>query len=122
MTHSFPTCRASGLSTGSQRCHLGPAAFVVSPYASVLASLVEDELELGATVIDMGGGTTTIAVFYEHNVIFTDAIPVGGHHVTSDIARGLSTPLAHAERMRSEERRVGKECVSTCRSRWSPYP
>src|SRR3546814_17849715 len=48
----------------------------------------------------MGGGTTTIAVFYEHNVIFTDAIPVGGHHVTSDIARGLSTPLAHAERMK----------------------
>src|SRR3546814_17520841 len=49
----------------------------------------------------MGGGTTTIAVFYEHNVIFTDAIPVGGHHVTSDIARGLSTPLAHAERMKT---------------------
>jgi cell division protein FtsA len=89
------------VSTCIQRCHLEPAAFVVSPYASGLASLVEDELELGATVIDMGGGTTTIAVFYEHNVIFTDVIPVGGHHVTSDIARGLSTPLVHAERMKT---------------------
>ncbi|MGF1629660.1 MAG: cell division protein FtsA [Kiloniellaceae bacterium] len=89
------------VSTCIQRCHLDPAAFVVSPYASGLASLVEDELELGATVIDMGGGTTTIAVFYEHNVIFTDVIPVGGQHVTSDIARGLSTPLVHAERMKT---------------------
>jgi cell division protein FtsA len=89
------------VSTCIQRCHLEPAAFVVSPYASGLASLVDDELELGATVIDMGGGTTTIAVFYEHNVIFTDVIPVGGQHVTSDIARGLSTPLVHAERMKT---------------------
>jgi cell division protein FtsA len=89
------------VSTCIQRCHLEPVAFVVSPYASGLACLVEDELELGATVIDMGGGTTTIAVFYEHNVIFTDVIPVGGHHVTSDIARGLSTPLVHAERMKT---------------------
>src|SRR3546814_3015430 len=69
--------------------------------SDLLASLVDDELELGATVIDMGGGATTIAVFYEHNVIFTDVIPVGGNHVTSDIARGLSTPLVHAERMKT---------------------
>jgi len=89
------------VSTCIQRCHLEPAAFVVSPYASGLACLVEDEMELGVTVIDMGGGTTTIAVFYENNVIFTDVIPVGGHHVTSDIARGLSTPLAHSERMKT---------------------
>src|SRR3546814_5224369 len=66
------------VSTCIQRCHLEPAAFVVSPYASGLASLVDDELELGATVIDMGGGATTIAVLYGHNVIFTDVIPVGG--------------------------------------------
>ncbi len=89
------------VSTCIQRCHLEPAAFVVSPYASGLACLVEDEMELGVTVIDMGGGTTTIAVFYENNVIFTDVIPVGGSHVTSDIARGLSTPLAHSERMKT---------------------
>jgi cell division protein FtsA len=89
------------VSTCIQRCHLEPVAFVVSPYASGLATLVEDEMELGVTVIDMGGGTTTIAVFYEHNVIFTDVIPVGGNHVTSDIARGLSTPIAHSERMKT---------------------
>src|SRR3546814_15919255 len=54
----------------------------------------------------MGGGATTSAVFYEHNVIFTDVIPVGGNHVTSDIARGLSTPLVHAERTKTLHRHV----------------
>jgi cell division protein FtsA len=84
-----------------QRCHLDVAGFVVSPYAAGLSSLVEDEMELGVTVIDMGGGTTTIAVFFEGNVIYTDVVPIGGNHVTNDIARGLSTPINHAERMKT---------------------
>jgi cell division protein FtsA len=83
------------------RCHLEIAGYVVSPYASGLASLVEDETELGVTVIDMGGGTTTIGVFFDRNLIFADTVPVGGLHVTNDIARGLSTPVAHAERMKT---------------------
>jgi len=83
------------------RCHLEIAALVVSPYAAGLACLVEDESDLGVTVIDMGGGTTSIAVFYDGNLVFTDSVPVGGGHVTNDIARGLSTPIAHAERMKT---------------------
>jgi len=83
------------------RCHLEIRAFVVSPYAAGLATLVDDERDLGVTVIDMGGGATTIAVFFDGNVVFTETVPVGGHHVTNDIARGLSTPLAHAERMKT---------------------
>ena len=89
------------LTTCIERCHLDIAGYVVSPYASGLAVLVEDEMELGVTVIDMGGGTTTIAVFYQGNVVFTDIVPVGGIHVTNDIARGLSTALTHAERMKT---------------------
>lgn len=83
------------------RSHLEVEALVVSPYAAGLACLVEDEMDLGVTVIDMGGGTTTIGVFFGGNLIFADAVPVGGTHVTNDIARGLSTPLAHAERMKA---------------------
>ena len=83
------------------RSHLETEALVVSPYAAGLACLVEDERDLGVTVIDMGGGTTTIGVFFGGNLIFADAVPVGGSHVTNDIARGLSTPLAHAERMKT---------------------
>jgi cell division protein FtsA len=83
------------------RSHLEVDAFVVSPYASGLSCLVEDEIGLGVTVIDMGGGTTTIGVFFDGNLIFADYVPVGGCHVTNDIARGLSTPIAHAERMKT---------------------
>jgi len=83
------------------RCRLEIAGIVASPYASGLSALVEDETDLGVTIIDMGAGTTTIGVFFDHNLIFADSIPVGGSHVTNDIARGLSTPLAHAERMKT---------------------
>ena len=82
------------------RCHLDIEEVVVSPYASGLSCLVEDEKDLGVTLVDMGGGTTTIAVFYDGQVVFADSIPVGGGHVTNDIARGLSTPVVHAERMK----------------------
>ncbi len=89
------------LATCIGRCHLEIAGLVVSPYAAGLACLVEDETELGVTVVDMGGGTTTIAVFFDGNLVFTESVPVGGGHVTNDIARGLSTPLVHAERMKT---------------------
>jgi len=83
------------------RCHLDIEEVVISPYAGGLACLVEDERDLGVTLVDMGGGTTTVAVFYDSQVVFADSIPVGGGHVTNDLARGLSTPLAHAERMKT---------------------
>ncbi|MGE0716727.1 MAG: cell division protein FtsA [Alphaproteobacteria bacterium] len=74
---------------------------VASPFAAGLACLVEDEMDLGVTVIDMGGGTTSLAVFSDGKVAFTDVVPIGGSHVTNDIARGLSTPTVHAERMKT---------------------
>lgn len=84
-----------------ERCHLEVERVVVSPLASGKACLSSDELELGATVIDMGGGTTSIGVFSEGELVFADAIPMGGIHVTNDIARGLTTPTQHAERMKT---------------------
>src|SRR5690606_5993362 len=84
-----------------ERCHLSVEGLVISPYASARAVLVADELELGVTCIDMGGGTTSIAVFLDGKLAFADTIPVGGQHVTNDIARGLSTPTAHAERLKT---------------------
>ena len=83
------------------RCHLEIKALVVSSYASGLATLVEDEMDLGVTVIDMGASTTSISVFFDGHVVYTDSIAIGGSHVTNDIARGLSTPLVHAERMKT---------------------
>jgi cell division protein FtsA len=89
------------LTTCVGRCHLDIKALVVSPYAAGLATLVDDEMDLGVTVIDMGAGTTTLAVFFDGHAVYTDSVPIGGGHVTNDIARGLSTPLTHAERMKT---------------------
>lgn len=83
------------------RCDLELAGMIVAPFASGLACLVEDEMELGVCCIDMGGGTTSLAVFSGGNLVFTDVVPVGGMHVTNDIARGLSTSIGHAERMKT---------------------
>lgn len=83
------------------RCHLQIDDFVIAPYASGLSTLVEDETDLGVTVIDMGAGTTSIAVYSDGDAVFTDIVPVGGAHVTNDIARGLSTPITHAERLKT---------------------
>src|SRR5690606_9299395 len=82
------------------RAHLSVEGVVATPYASGLAALVDDEVELGCAAIDMGGGMTTISVFAEGKLIHTDAISIGGHHVTTDLARGLSTRIEDAERLK----------------------
>lgn len=84
-----------------QRCHLHVEHVVVSPFASGLACLVDDEMDLGTTLIDMGGGTTTFALFNDKQMVHADSIPIGGMHVTNDIARGLTTPVNHAERLKT---------------------
>ena len=82
------------------RCHLSVEAIVATPYASGLAALVGDEAEMGAACIDMGGGTTTISVFSEGKFIHADAVAIGGTHVTMDVARGFSTRMEDAERLK----------------------
>jgi cell division protein FtsA len=82
------------------RSHLSIERMVATPYASGLAALVDDEAEMGAACIDMGGGTTTISVFVDGKFVHADALPVGGNHVTMDLARGLSTRLEDAERLK----------------------
>jgi cell division protein FtsA len=83
------------------RCDLEIEELVSAPMAAGLSTLVPDERELGATVIDMGGGTTGIAVFAENQLLHTAQLPIGGLHVTKDLATGLSTTLAHAERLKT---------------------
>ena len=84
-----------------ERWHLSVAGFVIAPYAAGRSVLVKDEIELGTTLVDMGGATTSVAVFHDGNLIYGDVLPIGGHHVTKDLARGLSTTIAHAERMKT---------------------
>ena len=83
-----------------ERCHLTVEALVAAPFASGLAVLTDDEAELGTVCLDMGAGTTTLSVFAGGHFVHADAVAVGSHHVTMDIARGLSTRLSDAERIK----------------------
>ena len=82
-------------------CHMHIEDFVVSAHASALAVLQPDEMDLGATVMDLGGGVSSVAVFGGGKNVFMDYVPVGGMHVTNDLAQGLSTTLAGAERLKT---------------------
>jgi cell division protein FtsA len=98
---SADTAAARNLMLAVERGHLEVEAVVATPYASGLAVLEEDEADLGVVVVDCGGGTTSVAVFRGGHLQNVDAVAVGGHHVTMDIARGLSMRLEDAERLKA---------------------
>ncbi len=82
------------------RLHLAVEGMCAAGLASALAVLTEDERQLGATLIDMGGATTNVVAFEEGQPILIHGLSVGGQHVTNDVARGLSTPIEAAERLK----------------------
>jgi len=84
-----------------KRCDLELAGLASSAYVSGIASLVEDEQELGSACIDMGGGATGLSIFIRKHMIYADTVRMGGDHVTSDISMGLSVPMATAERIKT---------------------
>ena len=92
---------ARNLMLAVERCHLSIEAMVATPYVSGLATLVDDEAELGTALIDIGGGTTSVGVFAGGKLVHTDAVALGGNHITMDIARGLTTGVADAERLKT---------------------
>jgi len=98
---STDVASARNLSLLVERCHIGVEAMVSAPYVSGLSVLAEDEADLGAAVVDLGAGTTTVAVFAEGRFVHVDGFTLGGLHVTMDIARGLTTTIADAERLKT---------------------
>ncbi|WP_434613134.1 cell division protein FtsA [Tabrizicola sp. M-4] len=85
-----------------KRCDLELAGIASSAYVSGISSLVEDEQELGAACIDMGGGSTGISIFMKKHMIYADSVRMGGDHVTSDISKGLQIPFAVAEKIKTK--------------------
>jgi len=84
----------------AERCDLSVADVVLASLASAEAVLSEDEKEIGVAVIDIGGGTTDILLYVDGGIAHTSVIPVGGNNITSDIAAGLRTPMAEADRIK----------------------
>jgi cell division protein FtsA len=83
------------------RCQIDVENFILASYASGVACLTQDEMELGVTLIDIGSNITEIAVFNQSNIVFAAQIPLGGYHITSDLAKGLSIGLSDAERIKN---------------------
>lgn len=99
MTADLPALR--NLILCVERCHLSVEGVIAAPYAAGLAVLTEDEAALGATVIEFGAGTTTLASFVGGHCVHVDGIALGGNHITLDLARGLATGVSQAERLKT---------------------
>ena len=89
-----------------RRCGLEVNDLILQPLASSIAVLTEDEKELGVCLVDIGGGTTDIAIFREGAIRHTAVIPIAGDQITNDIAMALRTPTAEAE-----EIKIGSGCA-----------
>ena len=86
----------------TEKSGLKVRGLVLQQLASALGVLSEDEKKLGAAVVDMGGGTCDAVVYVAGSVAFTATVPVGGQHVTQDIAMGLRTPQTSAEAVKKK--------------------
>ncbi len=94
--------RIRSLARAVEGAGLRIADVVLEPLASSMAVLEEDDKELGVVMVDIGGGTTDIAVFYHGSICHTASIPIGGDLVTADIATGLHTVKARAEELKTK--------------------
>ncbi len=82
------------------KCDLSLAGIALAPYASGQSSLLEDEMELGVICIDLGAASSSVSIFYRKNLIFSESIRIGGHHITSDIMQAFQVSFLAAERLK----------------------
>jgi cell division protein FtsA len=98
---SAPANYLLNISNCVARCQLEVENFISSSYASGISCLTEDEMNLGVTLLEFGGGSTAVSVFNKGHILYTEALPIGGMHVTSDIARAFGTDFLSAERIKN---------------------
>lgn len=98
---TLPESQSRNLVAVLDRCHVQIDMKVATPYAAALAVLSDEEKEVGATVMDMGAGTTSLALFLGGGLVHLGLIPNGGNAITRDIAQGLSTSLSGAEHLKT---------------------
>jgi cell division protein FtsA len=82
------------------RCHIEVGDIVLSIYADGLASLSDEEKETGSIIINMGSHISSFGVFFEGKVLYVGSVPIGSHHITSDIAKCLSISMHTAEKLK----------------------
>ncbi len=94
-----------------ERARLGVDDLILEPVATAESVLNEEEKQIGVAIIDIGGGTTDVAVFYQGAIVHTGVIPVGGNHFTRDIQIGLQTSAEEAQRVKHEHGRAEMQKV-----------
>ncbi|MDR2158271.1 MAG: cell division protein FtsA [Holosporaceae bacterium] len=98
---TVPEAQLNNLLICLARCHLDPVGIVSSVYASGLCVMDDDDMLSSQIVIDFGGGTTSIGFFYNGVFSGMEVIPLGGKHITDDVAYGLNISVANAERLKT---------------------
>lgn len=96
-----PSMHLMNLTNCLAKCQLEVENFISSAFASGIACLTAEELELGVTLIEFGGSCTSISIFNKGHMLYTDAVPIGGINITNDIASIFSTDFANAERIKT---------------------
>lgn len=86
----------------AEQAEVEVSELVLSPLAAAKAVLTKRQKELGAVLIDIGAGTTSLAVFEENDLLYTSVLPIGGGHITNDVAIGLRTSIDVAEKVKLE--------------------
>lgn len=109
---SAPTAGLRNIVQCVSRAHLNPTAILAAPFAAGLACLVEDEAEQGAMVIDFGAEVTAAAAFCDGGLIHVETLPMGGARASKDLAQGLGTTMAAAERLKIQHGAVGLADIS----------
>ena len=94
-----------------EACKVGVDGFVIDPIASGEAVLTENEKDMGVVLVDIGGGTTDIAIFIEGSVWHTTVLAIGGSHITNDVAVGLRVPAEAAEQLKIEHGHARHETI-----------
>jgi len=100
---AVPIAQIQDLNAVLERANLNVTARVATPYASACSVLTDDEKQVGTTLLDMGGGTLSVALFGDGFLRYVGMLPVGSSLITRDIAQVLKTSYANAERLKARE-------------------
>lgn len=97
---SIDALAARNLEHCLNRAYLKVEALAATPYAAALSTLLREEIQFGAVCADFGAGTTSFAIFHKGKFIHAGCIPLGGRHITADIAQGFSISVEEAEKLK----------------------
>lgn len=101
--HSVSTSKTTILNIENclKRCQISVNNYVAEPYASAIACLSENEMNLGTLLIDFGGDVTSMALMLENKLVYAGGVAIGGNHITKDIATIIKTDLYKAEKIKN---------------------